>query len=44
MTAPWRLGEEPWIGTRRAPLARVIIDNDFAGDPDPYKKDDDEQQ
>lgn len=34
MTAPWRLGEEPWIGTRRAPLARVIIDNDFAGDPD----------
>lgn len=31
----WSLGEAPWTGrpTRR-PAARVIVDNDFAGDPD----------
>ncbi|MFI2752001.1 nucleoside hydrolase [Cellulomonas sp. P22] len=32
----WRLGEHPWLeGAPPAPSAvRVIIDNDFAGDPD----------
>lgn len=33
---PWRLGESPWqaIPPAGAPRARVIIDNDFSGDPD----------
>ena len=32
----WRLGEHPWLGdVPAAPAAaRVIVDNDFAGDPD----------
>lgn len=31
----WKLGETPWIGREARPArARVIIDNDFAGDPD----------
>lgn len=32
----WALGETPWQSRRsaRPPAARVIIDNDFAGDPD----------
>lgn len=32
----WRLGETPWqaIPPTAGPRARVIIDNDFAGDPD----------
>lgn len=32
----WRLGEHPWLGDAPpAPAAaRVIVDNDFAGDPD----------
>lgn len=32
----WRLGETPWreIAPAAGPHARVIIDNDFAGDPD----------
>lgn len=36
MASPlWSLGESPWIpGPKRRPRARVIIDNDFAGDPD----------
>ncbi len=33
---PWRLGEHPWLNESESlpPAARVIIDNDFAGDPD----------
>lgn len=35
MSATWRLGEAPWIGREPRPArARVIVDNDFAGDPD----------
>lgn len=32
----WRLGESPWRGHAGfvAPSARLIIDNDFSGDPD----------
>lgn len=32
----WRLGETPWRGDAgyAAPSARLIIDNDFSGDPD----------
>ncbi|NTV40242.1 MAG: nucleoside hydrolase [Demequinaceae bacterium] len=32
----WKLGETPWLNRWSAPAARcrVIIDNDFAGDPD----------
>jgi inosine-uridine nucleoside N-ribohydrolase len=32
----WRLGETPWAGGPRGtgPHARVVIDNDFSGDPD----------
>lgn len=32
----WRIGETPWqrISTGESPRARVIIDNDFSGDPD----------
>lgn len=31
----WRLGESPWQETDSfAPQSRIIIDNDFAGDPD----------
>jgi len=31
----WRLGETPWrSGSFPAPKSRVIIDNDFSGDPD----------
>ena len=31
----WTLGQAPWIDREpRAPRARVIVDNDFAGDPD----------
>ncbi|WP_062521949.1 nucleoside hydrolase [Demequina silvatica] len=32
----WRLGQTPWRGegSHAAPRARVIIDNDFSGDPD----------
>ncbi len=31
----WRLGETPWLGeTPGDPRMRVIIDNDFSGDPD----------
>lgn len=30
----WRLGEAPWAGGGRPPFCRVILDNDFAGDPD----------
>ena len=36
-TTTWRLGETPWIPAtpgRPGPRARVIIDNDFSGDPD----------
>lgn len=33
--ALWSLGQAPWIDREpRAPRARVIVDNDFAGDPD----------
>lgn len=36
VTASWSLGETPWqvIPPASPPRARVIIDNDFAGDPD----------
>jgi inosine-uridine nucleoside N-ribohydrolase len=38
MTQPtWTLGQAPWISddaTHPAPRCRVIIDNDFSGDPD----------
>lgn len=36
MSVPlWSLGEAPWLDDLpRPPRARVIIDNDFAGDPD----------
>ena len=36
MSTPlWSLGQFPWIDREpRPPRARVIIDNDFAGDPD----------
>ena len=31
----WRIGEMPWLtDVARAPRARVILDNDFMGDPD----------
>lgn len=31
----WRLGQMPWLDElERTPRARVIIDNDFMGDPD----------
>lgn len=31
----WRIGETPWLpGSSPSPRARVIIDNDFSGDPD----------
>jgi len=31
----WRMGDTPWLGDGTAsPSARVIIDNDFSGDPD----------
>jgi hypothetical protein len=32
----WRLGEAPWTGSDRVPRphARVVVDNDFSGDPD----------
>ncbi len=31
----WTLGQAPWIDREpRSPRARVIVDNDFAGDPD----------
>ncbi|AEG44473.1 Inosine/uridine-preferring nucleoside hydrolase [Isoptericola variabilis 225] len=34
-TKRWRLGESPWRTTPfPAPRSRVIIDNDFSGDPD----------
>ena len=36
-TRSWRLGETPWAGRahgRSLPRCRVVIDNDFAGDPD----------
>ncbi|WP_165372785.1 nucleoside hydrolase [Pengzhenrongella frigida] len=35
--ATWALGETPWLfgdGGHPAPRSRVIIDNDFSGDPD----------
>ena len=30
----WTIGSFPWLSTEGAPRMRVIIDNDFAGDPD----------
>ncbi|HMS35863.1 MAG TPA: nucleoside hydrolase [Arachnia sp.] len=30
----WRLGETPWRDAAFRPHARVLIDNDFSGDPD----------
>jgi inosine-uridine nucleoside N-ribohydrolase len=32
----WTIGEQPWLDDqeRPSPMCRVIIDNDFAGDPD----------
>lgn len=33
----WRLGSAPWAGIEKTvPRARVIIDNDFSGDPDDF--------
>lgn len=33
----WRIGEQPWLREQfGAPLMRVVIDNDFAGDPDNF--------
>ncbi|MDN4491645.1 nucleoside hydrolase [Demequina sp. SYSU T00068] len=32
--ARWTLDAPPWLGRTSTPRARVIIDNDFSGDPD----------
>jgi len=30
----WPTDERPWVEGRPVPACRVVIDNDFAGDPD----------